>query len=224
MKIKNIITTVLLGAMLLSLSVWCIFGEKAEFSESERRALAKFPELSVDSVISGDFAKKFEEYSTDVFPERDLWRRIKAYARLGLFMQSDNNKIFLNDGHLSKLEYPANYKMADHAIGLFTKINDKYLNDTNKVYFSMIPDKNKYLADLSIDYSGFEKYMTDGLAFAETITIGDLLEADDSQSIACKPDENSAVGWRTLLEAGISADEPLMSPIYTKLNEKLMMF
>ena len=51
-----------------------------------------------------------------------------------------------------------------------------------------------------------------------------LLEADDSQSIACKPDENSAVGWRTLLEAGISADEPLMSPIYTKLNEKLMMF
>ena len=165
--------------MLLSLSVWCIFGEKAEFSDSERRALAKFPELSVDTVISGEFAKKFEEYATDVFPARDLWRSIKAYARLGLFMQKDNNKIFLKDGHLSKLEYPANYSMADHAIELFEKINDNYLNDTNNLYFAMIPDKNKYLADLSLDYTEFEKYMTDGLAFAESINIGDMLEADD---------------------------------------------
>jgi len=48
-----------------------------------------------------------------------------------------------------------------------------------------------------------------------------LLTADDSQSIHCKPDENSAVAWRTLEEAGLSVDEPIMQPIYTKLNEKL---
>ncbi len=179
MKIKNIISTVLMASLILSLSVWCVFGKKADFSESERRALAKFPELSFESVMSGEFAKKFEEYATDAFPKRDLWRSIKAYTRLYGFMQKDNNKIFIEDGHLSKLEYPANYEMADHAINLFNKINDKYLNDTNKVYFAMIPDKNKYLADLSIDYDAYEKYMAEGLSFAESISIGDLLSADD---------------------------------------------
>ena len=49
-----------------------------------------------------------------------------------------------------------------------------------------------------------------------------LLTADDSQAIQCKPDENSAVGWRTLEDAGLSVDEPAMRPIYTKLNEKLV--
>lgn len=179
MRIKNIITTLLIAAILFSMSLWCIFGEAAEYSESERRALAKFPELSVDTVLSGEFAKKFEEYATDVFPERDLWRRIKAYTRLGLFLQKDNNKIFIEDGHLSKLEYPMNTAMADHAIELFTKINDKYLGNSNSVYFIMIPDKNKYLADLSLNYDEFEVYMAESLPFAESIEIGGLLEADD---------------------------------------------
>lgn len=179
MKIKNIISTVLLASLLLSLSIWCIFGEKAEFSESERRALASFPELSFETVMSGEFAKKFEEYATDAFPKRDIWRSIKAYTRLYGFMQKDNNKIYFKDGHLSKLEYPANYTMADHAIELFNKINDKYLNETNNAYFAMIPDKNKFLAELKIDYDAYEKYMAEGLGFAESINIGELLSADD---------------------------------------------
>ena len=179
MKIKNIVSRVLLASLLLSMSVWCIFGEKAEFSESERRALAKFPTLSVESVMSGEFAKKFEEYATDVFPKRDLWRSIKAYTRLYGFWQKDNNKIFTSEGHLSKLEYPANYQMADHAIEVFNKINDKFLAEGNNVYFAMIPDKNKYLADLAIDYAEYEKYMAEGLDFAENISIQELLSADD---------------------------------------------
>lgn len=48
-----------------------------------------------------------------------------------------------------------------------------------------------------------------------------LLEADDTQPISCNPDENSAVGWRPLSIAGESREEPAMSPIYKKLNDKL---
>lgn len=51
-----------------------------------------------------------------------------------------------------------------------------------------------------------------------------LLEADDHQKIACNPDENSAVGWRSLKEAAESPEEPAMAPIYRKLNEKLKRF
>ena len=49
-----------------------------------------------------------------------------------------------------------------------------------------------------------------------------LLEADDSQHTAAKPDENSAVGWFSLEEAvAASNEEWFRERIYSKLNEKL---
>ena len=48
-----------------------------------------------------------------------------------------------------------------------------------------------------------------------------LLEADDTQPIHCKPDENSAVAWLPLEEAADNRDEPYMAVIYKKLNGKL---
>ena len=48
-----------------------------------------------------------------------------------------------------------------------------------------------------------------------------LLEADDSQNIRSKPDENSAVRWFGLDEAVEASTEPEMRVVYRKLNEKL---
>ena len=48
-----------------------------------------------------------------------------------------------------------------------------------------------------------------------------LLEADDSQKIRSKPDENSAVRWFGLNEAVEASTEPEMRVVYRKLNEKL---
>ena len=125
MKTMNKITTFLMAFLLFSLSIFCIFGKKAEYSESERRKLAELPDITVKNILSGDFAEDFEEYAVDTFPLRDTWRSIKAYTRLNVFMQKDNNGIYQKDGYLSKLEYPMNIEMADHAIRLFNKINEK---------------------------------------------------------------------------------------------------
>jgi hypothetical protein len=43
----------------------------------------------------------------------------------------------------------------------------------------MIPDKNKDLADLKLDYDVFEAQMQEKLPFAQTIHISDLLTAED---------------------------------------------
>lgn len=178
MKSKNIITVLACAVFLFALSVWCFFGPKETYSESERRVLAKFPEVTWEAIASGEFAADFEEYATDCFPARDTWRSIKAYTRLGLFMQKDNNDIFVADGHISKLEYPMNTAMMDHAISLFTQVKEKYLGD-DPVYFAMIPDKNKDLAELKLDYEAFETYMQAGLDFATPIHISDLLTPED---------------------------------------------
>ena len=48
-----------------------------------------------------------------------------------------------------------------------------------------------------------------------------LLEADDSQSVRAKLDENSAVRWFPVDEAPGASSEPDMRVIYAKLNAKL---
>lgn len=178
MKIKNMLSVLLCGVFILALSAWCFFGPKAEYSESERRLLAKFPEMTWENIASGKFASGFEEYATDAFPMRDLWRSIKAYTRLGLFAQKDNNDLFLRDDHIGKLEYPMKPTMMDYAADLFTKVQQENFPDAD-VYFAMIPDKNKDLADLKLDYDAFEKQMQEKLPFATPIHISDLLSADD---------------------------------------------
>ena len=182
MKRKDYVTVSLIAAFLLGISVWNVFGEKADYSESERRVLAKFPELTAGSVLSGKFSAEFEEYAVDAFPMRDAWRRVKAYVKTGVFAQKDNNGIYQADGHLSKLEYPMNEKMLDHAIEVFSNVKEAYLKD-KKVYFAMIPDKNRYLAEengyISLDYDVFTEYMKLGMDFANYIEIADLLSADD---------------------------------------------
>lgn len=178
MKTKNIITVLLCGVFVFALAAWCFFGPKADYSESERRTLAKFPEVTWESISSGKFAGSFEDYATDAFPMRDLWRSIKAYTRLGLFAQKDNNDLFLKDGQIGKLEYPMKPNMMDYAANLFTKVYEENFPEAD-VYFAMIPDKNKELADLKLDYAEFEAQMQEKLPFATAIEISDLLSAED---------------------------------------------
>lgn len=178
MKIKNIISVLLCGAFVLAFTALCVFGPKADYSESERRSLAKFPEITWESISSGEFASDFEKYATDGFPLRDMWRTIKAYTRLGLFNQKDNNDLFVKDDQIGKLEYPMKPEMMDYAANLFTDVRENYFPESD-VYFAMIPDKNMFLADLKLDYDEFETQMQEKLSFATPIEISDLLSADD---------------------------------------------
>lgn len=178
MKIKNIISVLLCGVFILAFAAFCMFGPKATYSESERRTLAKFPEITWANISSGKFANAFEEYATDAFPLRDMWRTIKAYTRLGLFAQKDNNDLFIKGDQIGKLEYPMKPEMMDYAAKLFTKVWENNFPNAN-VYFAMIPDKNMYLADLKLDYDEFETQMHEKLSFATPIKISDLLSAED---------------------------------------------
>ena len=178
MKIQKFITTILCAVFVLFFSFWCFFISTPDYSDAERRALAKIPDITWQSIKTGEFAKKFEEYTTDRFPLRDYWRSIKAYSRLNLFMQKENNDIFIKDGHISKIEYPLNPEILDYAASLFTRIRDKHFSQNN-TYITIIPDKNKYIADLKIDYDELEKYMYDKLSFCTVIKVDHLLSAND---------------------------------------------
>lgn len=178
MKFKDYLTISLIAIFVLFFSLWCFFIPTPDYSDAERRTLAKMPEVTLQSINSGEFAKEFEQYATERFPARDMWRSVKAYARLKLFMQKENNDLFVKDGHISKIEYPLNKDMLDYAVSLFSEVRQKHFLQ-NKVYFSVIPDKNRYIADLKIDYDELENYMYNKLPFTTPIPISEFLTADD---------------------------------------------
>lgn len=183
-KAKSISIVATLLAVLVPLTGWCWFFKTPDYSDSERRVLADFPTLTAETVLSGKFMSEFETYATERFPMRDTFRTIKAFSAYNGFLKSDNNKIYFAQGHTSKMEYPLSYDMLDNAAKRFEFIYDTYLKENNpKVYFSIIPDKNNFIADasshLQIDFAELETYMLSKTSFMEYIKIDDLLSAED---------------------------------------------
>ncbi len=179
---KSIISVIVFGVFLLTLSIFCLTKPADAFSDSERRELAQMPELTAETVATGEFSRNFEVYTTDQFPQRDLLRSIKAIFSRYVFGKAENNGLFYADGHLSKIDSAENEEMIDHAAKRFEYIYNTYLTDSN-VYFSIVPDKNKYLAKSngypSLDYDGFAERMRAKVDYMKYIDISQLLEVSD---------------------------------------------
>ncbi len=179
---RDRIQVVLLAGLLLVLSLACWLGEDKLYSESERRVLTQQPELTAEALLSGSFTKDFESWTLDQFPGRDGWRQVKAFAALDLFRQKDNNDLYQHRGHLSKLEYPYRPYMLENAANKMQSVYDRYLKEAGgKVYFSIVPDKNRVLAGesgrLSLDYDQFAALLREKTdSFAAYIDLYPLLE------------------------------------------------
>ncbi len=183
-KKMNVIQTALFVVVLFGLSFWCWFKPSTDFSESERRNLDKLPEISLSSITSGNFMTSFEDYTLDQFPMRDSFRSLKALSNFYVFGRLDNNDIYItDDGVIGKLEYPLKEDSIVSASNKFRYIFDKYLNENNNVYLSIIPDKNAFIAEengkLLMDYIEFYSLMKNNCDFAKYIDISDLLSIED---------------------------------------------
>ena len=150
-------------------------------SRTERRPLAQFPEFSGSALLSGKFMTDFESYTLDQFPFRDGFRSLKAQFHYKVLQQKDNNGIYFHQGHAAKLEYPLNEASLNHALAVFSRINEKYLQESS-VYFSIVPDKGYYLAQdggyPAMDYEKLIETMKKGMPCADYVNLTDTLTAD----------------------------------------------
>lgn len=187
-KIKNIVVTSVMVALLFGLTLFAWFKPVDDFSDSERRELNKMPEFSTETVFNKDsektFMKLFEKYTLDQFPLRDTFRALKSYVALNVFGHRDNNDLYTHDGYIAKIEYPINEESVDNAADKLQSIYDRYLKDAGKnVYLSVIPDKGYFLASpngyLSIDYNEFFELVKEKIPFAEYIDITGQLSLED---------------------------------------------
>lgn len=183
-KLRQIISVALLSVFVLGFGIWSAVKPADELSLSERRPLAQRPELSIDSVLDRKFMSAYEDYVTDQFPLREQFRTLKALASMYLFKQKDNNGVYLADGSAAKLDYPLSGDSIDHAAERFRYIYDTYLADTDaKVYLSVIPDKNYFLAEANgypaLDYGTLVDSLREQTDFADYIDLLGTLTIDD---------------------------------------------
>ena len=183
-KFRNIATVGLSAAFIFGFSIWSIAKPATDMSQSERRKLTQFPELTLETVTDGSFMTDFEKYTLDQFPLRDKFRTLKSVTALYAMGKKDNNGIYLYDGYASKLEYPYNPSSIKWAASRMNFVYEKYLKPTgSKVYLSVVPDKNYFIAEkggyLYMDYESLFRDLLDQTDFAEYIDITGQLGITD---------------------------------------------
>lgn len=183
MKNTKFISNIILFCLIIGILTATLFVSPAtEISESERRKLQQFPELSFSTLMSGKFMKNFETYMTDQFPLRDAFRRLKAKVHFDVYNQSDNGGIYVKDGYVSKIDAEYSESSVEHFTDRMTNLYNMYLKDSNcKVYYSIIPDKNYYLAGGDYPVMDYEKLFEkarEDLSYMTEIDIKDTLSTE----------------------------------------------
>ena len=98
--------------------------------------------------------------------------------------QMDENKIYESNGYLSKTEYPMDEDSIRRAAERFRYIYEENIKGKDmKVYYSVIPDKNYFLAKEAghpaMDYDDFYSGLKENIDFMEYIDITGLLSIED---------------------------------------------
>lgn len=184
-KHRSVLGMALAAAVWLGLAVaaWC--RPATEYSLTERRELADFPEIQMENLLSGEFVADFESYTQDQFPFRERFRQLKARFHCDVLCQLDNNGIYLARGQEAKLEYPLQEASVDHALAVFQRIYDRYLQNC-RVFCTVVPDKGYYLAGElgypAMDYEKLFQTVGDGMPYASYVNLTDSLTVDSYYS------------------------------------------
>ncbi|PWL49820.1 MAG: hypothetical protein DBY36_07350 [Clostridiales bacterium] len=213
-RTKNIVVTILFPLLLIGFLAAFLCKPAAEISVSERRKLDQAPKLTLDAVLNGQFFSDFEDYTLDQFPLREEFRTLSALYRFRLMQQKDNNKIYLADGSIFKLEYPMNEKYVVGAADKLNSLYDKYLSGMN-VYFSIIPDKNYFAAESngypSLDYEQLEALMLDNVKNMTYIDLFSALSLSDYYKTDTHWRQEALTPVLEALGAGMGFDAPPLS-------------
>jgi len=184
-RVKNIVLTILFPLIIFGFVILHFVMPDGAVSQSERRPLEQFPELSTESISKGEFMTGFEDYLLDQFPFRDTFRTGKATVMFNVLLQKDNNDIYFADGHASELDDKLNENLINEAgnkILLLAK--QLFGNKDVNYYYSVVPDKNYFLAEQNgypvYDYDKLNAILDGKLTDKMTkIDIFGLLTIDD---------------------------------------------
>lgn len=177
-KVKNIIVTISFMFAIIIMFVINITKETTKISLSERRKLQQFPDFSVENLLDGTFFENFEKYTMDQFVQREAFRSLKTNMEMHVLKKKDSNNIYKYDNKLIEQIYPLNEKSVANIANKMNDINTRYLDETNRVYYTIVPDKNYFVnsSNLKLDYNKLQNILSSNLKWATYINIFDCLD------------------------------------------------
>lgn len=178
-KYNSLVIIIEFFIILIGILIFTYLKKDDLVSISERRKLLQMPKLSLSTFSDGSFQKNFEGYLQDQIVFREYFKNINFKLKNNVFKNKDINEYFIKNNMIFKLG-KTNKNNIDKTISNLNKIIDLYMKD-NRIYVSIIPDKNYYLDDdsyLSIDEAYIENKIKTDMK-ATYIDIKDKIELND---------------------------------------------
>lgn len=108
-------------------------------------------------------------------------QKLKTDKKLGN-LEMNEEKIYAVNHHYFKSFYPLNEKSVVRVAEYMKKLQTTYMNDKNRVFYAIIPDKS-YYDNLSgydkIDYDKLLEILNQNIDSIDNIILGDMLSLDD---------------------------------------------
>ncbi|MCD7820536.1 MAG: hypothetical protein LUH07_16035 [Lachnospiraceae bacterium] len=176
-----------------------VFAPKSSYSALEKRYLAQFPDLSLDSLLDGSFGEDFEEYLSDQFPGRSFFVGCYSYYSLFLGNNGANGVYYGKDGYLINEPVSVNDSSLSRNLSTLISLAENIdlpttliaVPSTGYIYEEKLPDLHEnYEDDLF-----FEQILSDtentNLNFLDLREV--FLEAKDSTQLYYRTDHH----WTT---------------------------
>lgn len=138
------LSALLIGVMIL-FTVLGLLTKDRDFSESENRKLAQFPEVSVSSLTDGSFLTGLGDYVADQFPGRDTWISLNLWMNELLGQKEVNGVYLCEDDYLMQVPSAPNETQLRRNLDAIGDFAEKH-SELNTV-MSVIPNAVTIHAD-----------------------------------------------------------------------------
>jgi hypothetical protein len=142
---SNRITAVLCAAVICTISLLTVLGDKAKRSHKENRELAQAPDITLSGLYDGSTSQQFGKYATDQFAGRSKWLVAKTAMQTDL-SESIVNGVYVSDKRLLGTDFcSSNSEKISSNADLFSQYALKY---DGMVYFAAIPSSTGIYGDI----------------------------------------------------------------------------
>ena len=142
-RIRSVLATVVFSTIIGGLFLFSLISVPPAILRSERRYPARFPLLTMETVLSAEFMSRFNNYAADNFPLRDGFRTLNSALVFHVYRQTDNSGLYMDKenkgiGEFKQINVDSVEQLSRKILALaqgFREMN---------VYYSFIPDKSIY--------------------------------------------------------------------------------
>lgn len=191
------ISAALLAAVVIVFAAAGLFVSDRSYSETENRLLTQQPDLTGESLQSGDFQEKYASYLKDQFAGREKWLSLRTATEIALQKKEFNGVYLGEDGYL----------LEKHAASAYTEelVTDRLdelelLCSHWNVQVCLVPTADNILTDKLpayadvYDETGLLRSVWERIGMDHYIDVYNVLLAHQDEALYYRTDEH----WTTL--------------------------